>query len=85
MPDYTVLLSKKAQKQLDKLSDKIAEPILEAISSLEENPRPQGYKKLKGREGFRIRIGNYRVIYNIFDKELIVDVITLGNRRDIYE
>lgn len=85
MPDYTVVLSKKAQKQLDKLSDKIAEPILEAISSLEENPRPQGYKKLKGREGYRIRIGNYRVIYNIIDNELIVDVITLGNRRDIYE
>lgn len=82
---YTVILSKKAQKQLDKLSDKIAEPILEAISSLKENPRPQGYKKLKGREGSRIRVGNYRVIYNIFDNELIVDVITLGNRRDIYE
>ena len=85
MPDYTVVLSKKAQKQLDKLSDKIAEPILEAISRLEENPRPQGYKKLKGREGYRIRIGNYRVIYNIIDNELIVDVITLGNRRDSYE
>ena len=85
MPDYIVVLSKKAQKQLDKLSDKIAEPILEAIASLAENPRPQGYKKLKGREGYRIRIGNYRVIYNIFEKELIVDVITLGNRRDIYE
>lgn len=46
MPDYTVILSKKAQKQLDKLSDTIAEPILEAIAALEENPRPQGYKKL---------------------------------------
>jgi len=49
MPDYAVVLSKKAQKQLDKLSDKIAKHILGAIGSLEENPRPQGYKKLKGR------------------------------------
>ena len=58
MPKYTAVLSKKAQKQLDKLSDNIAEPILEAITSLEENPRPQGYKKLKGRDGYRVRVGN---------------------------
>ena len=85
MSNYTVVLSKKAQKQLDKLSDSIAEPILKAIGSLEENPRPHGSKKLKGRDGYRIRIGNYRVIYNIFDNELIVDIITLGHRKDIYE
>ncbi|OYU84572.1 MAG: type II toxin-antitoxin system mRNA interferase toxin, RelE/StbE family [Flavobacterium sp. BFFFF2] len=85
MTKYTALLSKKAQKQLDELSDTIAEPIIAAIAKLEENPRPLGYKKLKGREGFRIRAGNYRVIYDIIDKELIVDVITLGHRKDIYE
>lgn len=45
MPKYIVVLSNKAQNQLDKLSDKIAEPILEAIGRLEENPRPQGFKK----------------------------------------
>jgi mRNA interferase RelE/StbE len=85
MPDYTAVLSKKAQKQLDKLSDNIAEPIFEAIVDLEENPRPQGYKKLKGRDGYRVRVGNYRIIYDIFDSELIVDIITLGHRKDIYE
>ena len=85
MPNYTAVLSKKAQKQLDKLSDNIAEPILEAIAGLEENPRPAGYKKLKGRDGYRIRTGNYRIIYDIFDNELIVDIITLGHRKDIYE
>jgi mRNA interferase RelE/StbE len=84
MPNYTVVLSKKAQKQLDKLSDFIAEPIFEAISNLEENPRPAGNKKLKGRDGYRIRIGNYRVIYDIFDTQLIVDVIAVGHRKDIY-
>jgi mRNA interferase RelE/StbE len=52
---------------------------------LEENPRPAGYKKLKGRDGYRIRAGNYRIIYDIFDKELIVDIITLGHRKNIYE
>ncbi len=85
MPDYTITLSKKAQKQLDKLSDNVAEPIFEAIAGLEENPRPAGYKKLKGRDGYRIRTGNYRIIYDIFDSELIVDIITLGHRKDIYE
>ena len=85
MPNYTAVLSKKAQKQLDKLSDNIAEPILDAIAGLEENPLPSGCKKLKGREGYRIRIGNYRIIYDIFDNELIVDIITLGHRKDIYE
>jgi len=85
MPKYTAVLTKKAQKQLNKLSDNIAEPIFEAIADLEENPMPQGYKKLKGRDGYRIRVGNYRVIYDIYDKELIVDIITLGHRKDIYE
>lgn len=85
MPNYTAVLSKKAQKQLDKLSDNIAEPIIDAIAGLEENPRPVGYKKLKGRDGYRIRTGNYRIIYDIFDTELIVDIITLGHRKDIYE
>jgi mRNA interferase RelE/StbE len=85
MPSYTAVLSKTAQKQLDKLSDNIAEPIIDAIAGLEENPRPVGYKKLNGRDGYRIRTGNYRIIYDIFDKELIVDVITLGHRKDIYE
>jgi mRNA interferase RelE/StbE len=49
------------------------------------NPRPNGFKKLKGREGFRIRIGNYRVIYNIIDSELVIEVIALGHRKNIYD
>lgn len=85
MPSYTILLTKRAQKQLDKLTNNIAEPILEAISNLETDPRPNGCKKLKGRDAYRIRSGNYRIIYDIQDKELIVDVITLGHRKDVYK
>ena len=84
MAEYTVSLSKKAQKQLDKLSDLIAEPILDAIANLATNPRPTGCKKLKGRDGFRIRVGNYRVLYDIYDAELVVDVIALGHRKEVY-
>jgi len=85
MAKYTAILSKKARKQLDKLSDTSAKPIIDAIAGLELNPRPQGYKKLKGRKGYRIRTGNYRVIYDIIDMQLVVNIITLGHRKDIYD
>jgi mRNA interferase RelE/StbE len=81
---YSIDFSKKAQKKLDKLSDDIANPILSAIGSLSNNPRPQGYRKLKGRKGYRIRVGDYRVIYEIFDNILLIDVIDLGHRKEIY-
>jgi len=85
MSKYTAFLTKKAKKQLDRLSNEVAKPIIEAIKGLEENPRPAGYKKLKKREGYRIRTGNYRVIYNILDKQLFIEIITLGHRKDIYK
>ncbi len=85
MFNYTVVLSKKAQKQLDKLSDNIAEPIFDSITKLGENPRPLGYIKLKGRDAYRIKTGNYRIIYSILDSQLIVEIITLGHRKDIYD
>ncbi len=70
---------------MDKLPDPIAEPIIDAIEKLEENPRPHGYIKLQDRKGYRIRVGNYRIIYDIFDTQLIIEIITLGHRKDIYE
>ncbi|WP_345799456.1 type II toxin-antitoxin system RelE/ParE family toxin [Flavobacterium pygoscelis] len=82
---YNIDFSKKAQKKLDKLSDETANPILFAIGSLSKNPRPSGCKKLKGRKGYRIRVGDYRVIYEIIDDILLIDVIDLGHREDIYE
>ena len=86
MSNYSIVLSKKAQKQLDKFSDSIAFPILEQIAQLEINPRPEGVKKLKGSsDAYRIRIGNYRVIYEIVDNLLIIDVITIAHRKDVYE
>ncbi len=49
------------------------------------DPRPHGYLKLKGREGYRIRIGNYRIIYEMIDDKLMVIVITISHRKDVYE
>ena len=82
---YKIVLSRRSKKQLDKLPDNIAAPILESISLLETIPRPIGCKKLKGRDGYRIRVGDYRVIYQIIDDELIIDVVTVGHRREIYQ
>jgi len=84
MPDYTITITKTAQKQLDKLSENIADILIEAIQQLAINPRPAGCKKLKGREGYRVRKGNYRIIYDIFDNILTINIIAVGHRKDIY-
>ena len=57
----------------------------EAICNLTDNPRPKRYKKLKSRDGYRIRVADYHIIYDIFEDVLLVDVIDLGHRKDIYE
>ncbi len=59
--------------------------IKSALYELAKNPRPQGYKKLKNRKGYRIRQGNYRILYDIFDYILTVEVVALGHRKDVYE
>ena len=84
MTKYTIYLSKKAQSVLDQLSEHLAEPIILAIEKLSANPRPVGCKKLRGQYGYRIRVGNYRIIYDIIDNKLIVEIIAIGNRKDIY-
>jgi len=84
-PEYTVLILPSAQKQLSKLPNAIATRIEDKLMELEQDPRPPGCKKLKGREAWRIRIGDYRAIYEINDGKLIVTVITIGHRRDVYE
>jgi mRNA interferase RelE/StbE len=81
---YFLNFSKQAFKDLEKINEPFYSKIKRAIYDLSEKPRPQGYTKLKDRDGYRIRVGDYRIIYSIFDKELIVDIITVGNRKDIY-
>lgn len=82
---YLVTLKKSAVKALQDINEPHYSKIKKVIYALADNPRPQGYKKLKGREGYRIRVSNYRIIYDIFDETLLVDVINLGHRKDIYE
>jgi len=82
---YQVTLKKGAIKVLEKINEPYYSNIKEAIYRLANNPRPAGCKKLKNREGYRIRVADYRIIYEIFDNILLVDVIDLGHRKDIYE
>lgn len=82
---YKVTIGSKAVKALEKINEPGYSAIKTAIYNLADNPRPYGYIKLKGREGYRIRIGDYRVIYTITDAILTVDVVNLGHRKDIYE
>ena len=84
MPEYQVRITKTAQKQLDKIPSQIANKLFDLIQSLATNPRPPGCKKLKGRDGFPIRKGDFRIFYDVFDRLLIVEVIAVGDRKDIY-
>ena len=82
---YEVILSPKAEKQLDALPKPIQRRIAEAAEGLETNPRPYGVKKLEGADNlWRIRVGGYRLVYTIEDGRLIVLVVKIGHRREIY-
>ncbi|MCK4505752.1 MAG: type II toxin-antitoxin system RelE/ParE family toxin [Candidatus Aegiribacteria sp.] len=81
---YSIEILRSAQKQLSKINRQDQDRIIASIESLADNPRPDGCKKLSGRSAWRIRIGTYRVIYEIQDEKLIVLVVKIGHRREIY-
>jgi mRNA interferase RelE/StbE len=81
---YKISIRRKAQKQMARIPASDYKKVKEAIQALANNPRPPGSKKLKGRPGWRIRQGNYRVIYEIQDDQLIIIVLDIGDRKDIY-
>jgi mRNA interferase RelE/StbE len=82
---YKVEIEKKAGKVLEKINEPDYSRIKKAILDLRNNPRPAGFKKLKGKNGYRIREGNHRIIYDIFDQILRVNVLTVGHRKDVYK
>lgn len=81
---YDLLIERRAQKQLARIPEPDCGRIIAAVRELAEEPRPEGVKKLTGREALRIRVGNYRIIYEIHDEKLVVLIIAIGHRRDIY-
>ena len=83
MASYSVLLTKSAAKELESVPAKERQRIVTKIGSLARNPRPVGVEKLSGDEKYRIRQGDYRILYEIVDAELIVTVVRVGNRREV--
>lgn len=81
---YQVLILRRAQKALADLPKGDYERVRDAVATLAENPRLNGSKKLAGRKGWRIREGDYRVIYEVDDGNQQVTVLDIGHRRDIY-
>jgi mRNA interferase RelE/StbE len=84
MGNYQVVLSRSARKELESFPDKVADRIIACLDALEDMLRPVGCLKLKGASQWRIRIGDYRVVYAIEDATKVVDVIFIRHRRDVY-
>ncbi|MEO8515030.1 MAG: type II toxin-antitoxin system RelE/ParE family toxin [Ignavibacteria bacterium] len=82
---YEIVFTRSARKELEVLNYKIALQILKKIENFSLNPRPSGSKKLKGEKNlWRVRVGDYRVIYSIDDSEKLVDVSVIRHRKDVY-
>jgi len=81
---YKVFIEKLAQKELLNIPKNDQNRIIEAIQALSKNPRPHNVKKLSGREAWRIRVGKYRIIYEIDDGKLTILIILVGHRKEIY-
>jgi mRNA interferase RelE/StbE len=85
MAKYKIEIKKSAVKEISNLPQKELLKILSKIESLADNPRPIGAIKLSGDDRYRLRVGIYRILYQIFDDRLIVIVVKVGHRKDIYK
>jgi len=74
-----------AKKELNALSGDVQKRIITAVRKLKNNPRPVGCKKLKGWDAYRIRVGDYRVVYEIHDDVLVILVVRVAHRGDAYQ
>ena len=84
MKVYSVRFSSDAKKGLGRLPGKMQKRVLAAALALETNPRPHNVKKLVGRGYWRIRVGDYRLVYEIHEQEVLVMVIRVAHRKDVY-
>ena len=84
MGRFRVEVKRSAVKEIEALPGRDIKVVLDKISSLADNPRPYGCQKLSGREQYRIRRGDYRILYYIEDDVLIVYIVKVGHRKDVY-
>lgn len=84
MASYRLVIRRSAGKEIEALPSRDRRRVVTKIQGLAANPRPAGCEKLSGEEKYRLRQGDYRILYEIADRELIVTVVKVGNRRDVY-
>jgi len=84
MAVYSIFLKESVRKDLAAIPKGDLQRIMERIGCLADNPRPAGCEKLSGQEKYRLRQGNYRIIYSIQDTQLTVWVVKVGHRREVY-
>ncbi len=83
---YKILWKNSARNELKKLGKEVIPKILEAVESLSTNPFPAGVRKISGSNyTYRIRIGEYRIVYSVISSTLIIEIIRVGHRKDIYK
>ena len=85
MPEYAITFARSARKELERLNTNVLGRIFSKIEALAQNPRPHGCRKLRGVDSlWRIRIGDYRVIYHIVDDGMAVDIVAVRHRSQVY-
>ncbi|KAB2841108.1 MAG: type II toxin-antitoxin system RelE/ParE family toxin [Melioribacteraceae bacterium] len=85
MASYKILWKKSALKELKKINGNLILKIVTTVENLSKNPFPNGVKKLETSEfTYRIRVGDYRIIYSLLEKELVIEIIRIGHRKEIY-
>jgi mRNA interferase RelE/StbE len=85
-PSYRVALAASAEKELEGLPSRVISRIVPRLEDLSKSPRPRGCKKLKGGDNeWRIRVGDYRIVYEIDDAAKMVDVTRIAHRREVYD
>lgn len=86
MADLSITFARSARKELESLNASLVERIFPKVEALAKEPRPKGCRKLRGEKNlWRIRVGEYRVIYAIYDEKKVVDVIAVRHRSAAYE
>lgn len=85
MTNYKIVIKQSVAKDLRPIPNKDVKRILHRIEKLAQDPRPSGSEKLSGEEKYRVRQGNYRILYRIEDEIVTVFIVKIGHRRDIYQ
>ena len=81
---YSLLLKKSAERDLRKIPKADLQRIIQRIKDLATSPRPSGSEKLAGQDSYRIRQGDYRIVYTVDDNQRLIEIIKIGHRREVY-